>query len=75
MRNAIKLLLAMISLAVITTSCKTPVTMAIKNEDIAQTKPGDVLLIGGNTYTTKYSGIWMRDELDKKLHDAKYKRP
>ena len=69
------LLLTTISLIAIIglSGCQNPAIVVRHPDEHVATKAGDVLRVGSNTYTTRYDGVWMRNEVDKALHDAKWK--
>jgi hypothetical protein len=54
--------------------CQNPAIVVRYPDEHVATKAGDLLVAGGNTHTTRYDGVWMRNEVDKALHDAKWKR-
>lgn len=53
--------------------CGTPIWTFYPDDHIP-TKAGDVITDSSGTYTTKYDGVWMRNEVDEQLHDAKWKK-
>jgi hypothetical protein len=68
------LLVIAVVFTTIFSGCKTPVWV-FAPEDHAWTSGGDTLTIDGVTVTTRYDGVWMRSEVDKVLHDARWKAP
>lgn len=73
MKNLVKLVIAVASITIIS-GCATPVWV-FAPDDHRWTTTGDTITTAEGVYTTRYDGVWMRMEVDKVLHDAKWRRP